>query len=82
VHSPCTVDQAVVEHLRRRGHPVPTDLPTGAVLGTVTVTGCVRDATSPWAEPGQWHWLLADPRPWPEPVPCRGRLGLVPCHPS
>ncbi|MGH3978483.1 MAG: ASCH domain-containing protein, partial [Pseudonocardiaceae bacterium] len=76
VHAPRTIDRAAVEDLRRRGYPVPTQLPTGAVLGTVTVTGCVRDADSVWAEPGRWHWLLADPRPWSEPLCCRGRLGL------
>lgn len=29
-----------------------------------------------WAEPGQYHWRLADPRPLDEPIPARGRLGL------
>jgi hypothetical protein len=50
------------------------ELPSGATLGTVELVDCVRDADSPWAEPGEWHWLLADPRP--VPVPCRGSLGL------
>jgi hypothetical protein len=26
--------------------------------------------------PGRYAWLLADPEPFPEPVPCRGSLGL------
>ena len=33
---------------------------------------------SPWADmtPGMWHIELANPIALPEPVPCRGRLGL------
>ncbi|PPI89218.1 ASCH domain-containing protein [Nocardia nova] len=33
---------------------------------------------APWGfqEPGTWHWVLADPKPLPEPVPAPGRLGL------
>lgn len=30
----------------------------------------------PWAMSGQFHIELADVRPIPEPVPCRGMLGL------
>jgi hypothetical protein len=30
----------------------------------------------PWAVAGQFHWRLADRRQLPEPVPCKGRLGL------
>lgn len=30
----------------------------------------------PWAMPGQHHFRLASVRTLPEPVPCRGRLGL------
>jgi hypothetical protein len=31
---------------------------------------------SPWAEPGCFHWTLADPEPLDVPVPMKGRLGL------
>lgn len=32
---------------------------------------------SPWVHLGvPWHWQLADVRPLPEPVPCKGMLGL------
>lgn len=31
---------------------------------------------SPWAVSGQWHIELANVQPLPEPVPCRGALGL------
>lgn len=31
---------------------------------------------SPWAVRGQWHIVFANVRVLPEPVPCRGALGL------
>ncbi len=52
-------------------------LPAGAALGTVWVTACVTDSTSPWAMPGQHHYLLADPQPFAEPIPFpASRLGI------
>jgi ASCH domain len=56
--------------------PPRTPVPRGAIIGHVTLTGCVRDSPSPWAEPGSWHWLLTDPVPLAEPIAARGRLGL------
>lgn len=64
------------------------DHPTG-LLGTVElVAQCLATKRAegcdcgPWAMPEQVHWRLADPRPFPEPIPCRGALGLwnVPEH--
>lgn len=34
------------------------------------------DRCSPWAQHDQWHLTLANPRPLPRPIPCRGHLGL------
>lgn len=63
----------------------------GAVIGTVLVTGChhadechethsellERPAwCSPWADTRGWHWTLADPVEFAEPIPMRGRQGL------
>jgi ASCH domain len=55
----------------------------GVILGSVDVVGCHGDETaedrescSPWARHGQHHWMLANPQPLAEPVPCRGMLGL------
>jgi len=47
-------------------------------LGTVDLVDCLyNDSDSPWAEPGQWHWVLANPQPFEAPVPfVAGRLGL------
>jgi hypothetical protein len=56
--------------------------PTG-ILGVADVVDCCTSALSsdpcdcgPWAMPGQAHWKLANVRPFPEPIPCRGALGL------
>ena len=51
-------------------------LPRGVVLGSVELHDCRQDSGSRWALPGQWHWLVRDPRPLPEPVPARGQLGV------
>lgn len=62
----------------------PTDHPTG-ILGLVDLVGvCDTDIDlnrvtcdcGIWANPGQYHWRLANPRPLPEPVPHRGFQGL------
>lgn len=64
-------------------------LPLGKVIGSVEMTDChplYKDCNlftgipqvtcSPWAIWGQCHWMLDGKRPLPEPVPCRGSLGL------
>ena len=56
--------------------PAGTPVPRGAIIGYVTLTGCVQGSASPWAIPGYWHWQLADPVALAEPIPARGALGL------
>jgi hypothetical protein len=51
-------------------------VPRGAIIGYVTLVDVMTGSLSRWAEPGQWHWLLAHPLALPDPVPARGRLGL------
>jgi hypothetical protein len=54
----------------------------GAVLAVVTVAGCHHASNASecrcdrWAAPGQYHIEIGQVRPLPNPVPCRGRLGL------
>jgi hypothetical protein len=52
----------------------------GAVIATAEILGAHRHepgcCESPWAMPGQWHINLGCPIAIPEPVPCRGALGL------
>ena len=66
---------------------------TGAVVAVAEVAGWpllgrvhaarerhlpgVRAGCSPWAVRGQFHIELANVRPLPEPVPCRGMPGTV-----
>lgn len=53
----------------------------GCALGVVRIVGYDRDIKSSWDIDGQWHWRLADPRPFPEPIPQKGQLGFfVPCQ--
>ena len=70
----------------------PGDCVLGAIVAVARLTGChdARDCVgpawvgddfmdvlcSPWSVWGEFHWLLAAVRPLPEPVPCRGMLGL------
>lgn len=58
---------------RHAGMKVPGDLARGALLGVVELVDVRRDAPSPWACPGHYHWVLARPQPFAEPIPCRGR---------
>jgi hypothetical protein len=43
----------------------------GMVFGTVEIVGCVQDFDSPWALQDHWHWLLANPQVFDEPVPAK-----------
>ena len=53
------------------------ELVTGAVVGVVDLVDCVSPTSSrairlnPWTE-GPVCWVLANPRPLPQPVPFRG----------
>lgn len=51
-------------------------LARGAIVGMVRLVGCVQNSPSPWAEPGQYHWLLEEPLAFCEPIPYRGRQGV------
>jgi len=48
----------------------------GALIGETDIVDCVADSQSPWAVPGQYHFVLANPKPYKKPVPCKGRLGF------
>lgn len=48
----------------------------GVALGVVDLVDCIEDAEPPWAMPGHWHWVLANPRPLIEPLPMRGAQQL------
>lgn len=46
-----------------------------AIIGEVTITGCVEFSMSPWFA-GKYGFTLADPVLYDKPIPCRGRLGF------
>lgn len=73
IHAARTMDD---EAMARVGHLLTRTPPTGALIGTVEVLDCVRDAASEWAWPDKWHWLVANAQLLPEPIPWRGYPGL------
>jgi ASCH domain len=75
IHAGNALDrEALAKHRRLLQHA--DSLPHGCLLGTVDLVDCVERARSRWAEPGAFHWLLRDPRPFRSLVPMRGSLGL------
>lgn len=58
--------------------PPPEKLVTGAIIGSVEVTGCVSDSHSRWAIPGYQHWLTAGPRIADPVIPSKGQLSMYP----
>jgi hypothetical protein len=55
--------------------------PTGVILGTVEIVGCVKSCKSPWFC-GHFGFVLQNAVPFETPIPCRGALGFwdVPAH--
>ena len=74
IHAAKTADQHVSRDL---ADAVWGDV-RGAVIAVARLKGCHADdgRCTPWAEPGAFHWVLADIRPLKQPVLCTGRLGL------
>jgi hypothetical protein len=56
--------------------PEPEDWDWRTDLPCTEHEGPCRNHCSPWAFPDAWHWKLANVHPLPEPVPCKGALGL------
>jgi len=56
------------------------ELPISSIIGSVEIIDCVSktynrkgDTTSIWADEGQWHWVLANPILFPEPISVKGK---------
>jgi hypothetical protein len=62
--------------------PIRRKLDAGAIIGVVEVVECVEGSKSPWALPGNWHWLLTGARRLSKPIPYRGSLGLWTVDPA
>ena len=78
IQASAKVDQAAYTEYIAEGVELPPaeDLVTGAIIGSVQVTGCVRDSRSRWAIPGYWHWLTAAPHAADPVIPCKGQLSM------
>jgi len=50
--------------------------PLGHALGIVDIVSYDRERKSKWDVDGQWHWRLANPRPFHTPFPVKGRMSL------
>ncbi|MEW6736993.1 MAG: ASCH domain-containing protein [Acidobacteriota bacterium] len=61
--------------------PAPSELVRGAIIGLVDIVDCVSVHASPWFF-GDYGFVLCNPRPLSEPIPCKGALGFwkVPVH--
>lgn len=51
-------------------------LPRGAVLGTVEITDCKRERTSPWHFDENWGFYLQNPKELKKPIPAKGKFGF------
>jgi hypothetical protein len=78
IQASATVDKAAYARYIAEGIKLPPaeDLVTGAIIGLVQLTGCVRNSHSRWAIPGQWHWLTAEPRAADPVIPHKGQLSM------
>jgi hypothetical protein len=56
-------------------------LPTGGVIGVVDIVDCVKDHRSRWYVPGNWGFVLRNPRPIPF-VKWNGALSITDAPPA
>lgn len=71
------LEYELVEFLRRRARAGKPLWLSQAIVGTVEVVEVAAESSSPWAEEGPWHWLLAHGRLFEEPIGgVRGRPGI------
>lgn len=76
VHAGARVDQDAMRDLPA---DLTADLPTRAVVAVTRITDAHPDCggtCSAWAQPGAWHWQLADTVALTTPVPASGAQGL------
>lgn len=53
------------------------NLPNGAIVGSVEIVDCVQNHPSKWAQEGFWHWVLANPVLFSEPITgVKGKLSF------
>ena len=75
-----TVDEDYPEqrqYITQAGIVIPAQLARGAIIGEVTIVGCLAASDSPWFC-GPYGFTLEDPVAYDTPVPFRGQLGFFP----
>lgn len=76
IHAGKVYDEEGRLFMQRQNLHVPDDLISGAIIGVVDLVDCTHTVSdSPWAEPGVWHWRLANPHAV-RPIYLRGQQGL------
>lgn len=48
----------------------------GKILGAVDLVDCISNCDSVWAESGQNHWVLENPKLIEKPISCKGKLSI------
>ena len=82
------------EFYAKTGLPPLDDLPRGCVLGTVTLNSSdyideetIEDITDEerafgWYMLGRYAWRVRNPKPYPTPIPARGKQGIWDWNPN
>lgn len=71
VHAPLKVEDVAfsLEQLDMiGGAQFPYPLPVSAIIGSVEIVDCIKDSKSIWAMKDHWHWVLANPIKFKEPI--------------
>ena len=76
IHAGKTYSTDGGRELEAMGFNLLVDMPGGAIIGVVDLVDVDWNSRSRWAERGQYHWILANPRPLDPPIPMRGMQGL------
>lgn len=57
------------------GLPIPDELPTGGIVGVVSLESTAAESDSEWWDGESLAWIIAGAAPLPF-LPCKGKLGL------
>jgi hypothetical protein len=81
IHAGGAWDSSADRFMRRQHIDIPPNLPRGAFIGVVELTGVTYGHPSPWADRNAAHWILEQPQTFPHPIRARGQQGLwMPSH--
>jgi len=64
------------DYIEKLGLVLPDSFNLGAIIGEITITDCIDTSVNPWFC-GPFGFVLSDPIAYPEPISCKGRLGLL-----